>query len=104
MEENQVAEVVDLGPGLSKVRRRRWFMWSAILAYMPIMVATLKISKSFNITAMVFAAWFAVLFVVTLLLAIVRCPRCGNYFHMHGMTLLFFRKCLHCQLHINADK
>jgi hypothetical protein len=33
-----------------------------------------------------------------------KCPRCGNYFHLHGMTLLILRKCLHCQLHINADK
>ena len=32
-----------------------------------------------------------------------RCPRCGNYFHVNGMMLLYLRRCLHCQLHINAD-
>jgi hypothetical protein len=32
-----------------------------------------------------------------------KCPRCGNYFHLHGMTLLVLRKCLHCQLHISEN-
>jgi hypothetical protein len=39
---------------------------------------------------------------VTFQVALSKCPRCGNYFHMHGMSLLILRKCLHCQLHIST--
>jgi hypothetical protein len=52
----------------------------------------------------VFVAWLISLIVSATYAAAAKCPGCGNYFHMHGMTLLFLRKCLHCQLHISADK
>jgi hypothetical protein len=64
----------------------------------------MKISPTYRALAVVFAAWFIMLWVVVGYSALARCPRCGNYFHMHGMTLLYFRKCLHCQLHLKADK
>lgn len=51
-----------------------------------------------------FLTWLALLMVTALWAAVCRCPRCGNYFHVNGMTMLFLRRCLHCQLHINADR
>jgi hypothetical protein len=93
-----------LAKGLKLVRRRRWSLWSVILLYLPLMWITLRISTSFQMTAAVFAGWFLLLLVTALIAALAPCPRCGNYFHVHGMTFLCLRQCLHCQLHICQDK
>jgi hypothetical protein len=102
--ETPTTDPAEFRPGLSIVRRRRWYLWMVILVYVPAMWLTLKVSPTYHSVEIVFAVWFVVLFAVATYSALVRCPRCGNYFHMHGMTLLFLRKCLHCQLHVCADK
>ena len=94
----------DFGPGLRRIRKRRLFVWGIIIVYLPAMWTTLRLTESFKAAATVFLVWLFLLCVVVTMAAVARCPRCGNYFHMHGMTLLLLRKCLHCQLHVNADK
>lgn len=86
--------------GLQRVRRRRWCFWAIILVYMPLMGVAMK----FHLVTAAFLFWFVLLFGIVYYAALARCPRCGNYFHLHGMSLLFLRKCLHCQLHVSADK
>lgn len=71
---------------------------------MPAMWLTLKLTNSLRGTAPIFVVWFIMLVIAVTMTAVARCPQCGNYYHMHGMTLLYLRKCLHCGLHINADK
>ena len=92
------------GPALSLIRRRRKYFFGTIIVYMPAMWAVQKISPKYTSIAIAIGVWIAVLFVTTLMSAITRCPRCGNYFHVNGLTLLYLRKCLHCQLHITADR
>jgi hypothetical protein len=92
------------GAALSKIRKRRWFLWGVILIYMPAMWVTLRVTNSLGRTMPVFVVWFILLVIAVTLSAIARCPQCGNYYHMNGMTLLYFRRCLHCELHINSDK
>ncbi len=104
MDEKPTPDPAEFGPGLRIVRRRRWYLWVVILVYVPAMWLTLKVSPTYHTVEIVFAAWFVILFAVATYSALARCPRCGNYFHMHGMTLLYLRKCLHCQLHVCADK
>lgn len=100
--DNAVQEVdpATLRRGLQLVRRRRWCFWSIILVYMPLMGVAMK----FHLVAPAFLFWFVLLFGIVYYTALARCPRCGNYFHLHGMSLMILRKCLHCQLHICADK
>lgn len=93
-----------LAKGLKVVRRRRWYLWLIILAYMPLMMVAMKKLPSIKAVSGVFIFWFIVMFAIALFAAVARCPRCGNYFHVNGMTLLYLRKCLHCQLHLTADK
>lgn len=93
-----------LKSGLQKIRRRRWCLWSIILLYIPMMYLAMKTLPSFSEVMYVFFIWFVLMFSIALFAALVRCPMCGNYFHLHGMTLLYLRKCLHCQLHVCADK
>jgi hypothetical protein len=101
---NVDVDVAKLSQGLKVIRRRRWYLWLVILVYLPLMGMTLKITKSIGGAVPVFGLWFAALMGFGLFAAYARCPRCGNYFHVHGMTLLFLRQCLHCQLHISTDK
>ena len=90
--------------GLARIRRRRWLLWIVIIVYLPTMAITQKITHSFNASLPVFFIWFLALLLVMAISAVAKCPRCGNYFHVNGITLLYLRKCLHCQLHITADK
>lgn len=104
MSEPTIAAPVDFGPGLKIIRRRRWYLWGLITIYLPLMLPLLDRGASLRVLTTVFLFWFVAVFSIALYAAVARCPRCGNYFHMHGMTLLYLRKCLHCHLHLTADK
>lgn len=97
-------EKPDFGPGLAKVRRRRWFLWLVLIAYLPTMWTTQQITRSFQGSLPVFFGWILLLILAAGVSATARCPRCKNYFHVNGMALLYLRKCLHCQLHLNGKK
>lgn len=106
MQEQQETEVkpVDLSPGLRAIRRRRWCLWGVIIIYVPLIKIVLSYWGAFEVVSKVFAVWFVFMFAAVLWSSLSKCPRCGNYFHIQGLTLLYLRKCLHCQLHINADR
>lgn len=89
---------------LKKCRRRRMLLFATVLIYIPALVVTYLITPTDRAMGTVFCIWVVFLLATTFLAALCRCPRCGNLFHVNGMALLFLRKCLHCQLHINADK
>ena len=90
--------------GLRIFRRRRKYFFGTVIAYMPVMWLANKVSPTFRSMAIMFGIWVVILFCTALYSALVRCPRCGQYFHMHGMSLLYLRRCLHCQLHVTADR
>lgn len=89
---------------MKKTRSRRKLFFGTVLIYVPAIFITYKIYPTNRAMGTVFVLWFVLLVIATFLVALSKCPRCGNYFHMNGMTLLFLRKCLHCQLHISTDK
>ena len=93
-----------IGPGLVLVRRRRWWLWTVILVYLPAMWVTLRVAPTYSEIGLVFVIWLILLIVVVVRAALAPCPRCGNYYHMHGPTLLLLRHCLHCQLPLKADR
>ena len=90
--------------GLTRIRRRRWILWGTLLGYLPAIWLSLRITRSDAATGVVFGVWFAVLLVASCTASFAACPRCGNYFHVHGFVPLFTRRCLHCGLHVCADK
>lgn len=98
-------DVSEIGSGLRRIRRRRKYLWLVSLAYMPIMWITLKMTYSHQALAVVYVIWIFFLCKAVLPVAFALCPRCGNYFHMKGFFPVYLlRKCLHCGLHISADK
>jgi len=104
MDENSTGDDTRLAAGLTLIRKRRLWLWVVIAIYMPAIWVTLRFTSAFRAVGTVFAVWLVLLIIAAFVSALAVCPRCGNYFHMHGFTLLYLRKCLHCQLHINADK
>lgn len=80
------------------------YFFATVLVYVPAMWLIHSISSTYRTMFISIGSWVVVLIVTMSISAVVRCPRCGNYFHINGMTLLYLRKCLHCQLHVNADK
>ena len=97
--EPEIKEEVDpslLRRGLARIRRRRLLLWFLLIVYLPTMWTTQQITHSFNKSLPVFFIWFLLLLFVMALSAIAKCLRCGNYFHVNGMTLLYLRNCLHC--------
>jgi hypothetical protein len=108
----QLEETVDNNPVdpaaymrvLKKTRRYRKYFFVTVLVYIPALLITFRVSPTNRAMGTLFGVWVVLLIIVTFLVALCKCPRCGNYFHLHRMTLLILRKCLHCQLHINNDK
>ena len=104
MDEKRIPDREAYGVALRKIRRRRKYFFATVLVYIPALVVTYRISPTDRAMGTVFVVWVVALIVTMLVSAIARCPRCGNYFHVNGMTLLYLRRCLHCQLHLNADR
>lgn len=88
---------------LKTTRRRRAYFFATVLGYIPALLTVHHLSPTNRAMGTLFGIWVILLIFVTFLVALSRCPRCGNYFHLHGITLLILRKCLHCQLHISDD-
>ena len=88
---------------MKRTRRRRKLFFSTVLVYVPALWITHSISPTNRAMGTVFVIWLIFLVYATVLVALSKCPRCGNSFHVHGITLLVLRKCLHCQLHISDD-
>lgn len=89
---------------LKNTRIRRRFFFGTVLVYIPALLLTHQASPTNRAMGIMFGIWLVFLIISTFLVALSKCPRCGNYFHMHGLTLLILRKCLHCQLHISTDR
>jgi len=90
--------------GLAKVRNRRWLLWGTILVYLPGLWLALQLGLAGGDLAKLFGVWVTLLCLTVGLATVVKCPRCGNAFHTNGPTFLPVRKCVHCGLHVNADK
>jgi hypothetical protein len=88
---------------MKKTRRRRKYLFGTVLIYIPALLITNKITPTDRAMGTLFVIWVLFLIIFAFLAALSKCPRCGNYFHVNGITFLLLRRCLHCQLHINAD-
>jgi hypothetical protein len=104
MTENLEDSTLEFRSGLKKVRQRRWLLWVTILVYVPAMMVSLQSAGGWDTVVKVFIAWIILLCFAVGLAVLVRCPDCGNCYHTHGPTFFPFRRCVHCGLHILADK
>jgi len=87
-------------PGYRRLRLRRWLFWLVLIVYLPMMLVAQKLFPGKQALVTAFCIWLGMLVVSALAVALVRCPACGQTFHMNGMTFLPVRRCLHCGVHI----
>ena len=104
MDDNQPIDASSFESGLTVIRRRRRLFFSTVAIYIPAMWAIHSISPTYRTMGTSIGIWVVILVITMFRSAVCVCPRCGNFFHVNGMSLLYLRKCLHCQLHVNADK
>jgi hypothetical protein len=97
-------EKESLESGLRRIRRRRCYLWMIAAAYLPLMGMTMALTHSNRALIAVYCIWVVFLAKAVLPVAFVLCPRCGKRFHMKGFFPRYGRKCVHCGIHINADK
>ena len=93
-----------LSPGLRKIRQRRWILWATIFIYLPGLYLALETGLSGGTMAKLFGIWVGLLCIAVGLATVVKCPHCHKPFHTNGPTFLPVRKCVHCGLHLKADK
>ena len=104
MSETPSSPPPDLGPGLRRIRQRRWLLWVSALIYVPGLLLSLEAGASGSTMAVLFGGWVGLLCCTVALACVVKCPRCGESFHTNGPTFLPVRSCVHCGLPLNADK
>jgi len=93
------------GSELERIRACRMSLWLVSLSYVPAMFMTYKWNYSDTALGAVFVIWLVFLCRSVLQVAFAICPRCGNYFHLKNFFPSYLRRsCIHCGLHINADK
>lgn len=105
LEEKKTEDFSKFAIGLSKLRRRRWFLLGVILVYVPFIWLAPRLTNFGCQTGKVFIVWFLLVLVSSILMATSKCPCCGNFFHIKELAPLYLRsRCLHCGLHITANK
>ncbi len=104
MEQQHLSDPKNYTAGLKKIRFRRLLLWLVIGAYLPAMTIALESPDYRRWAATVFVSWILLLIFFVGYACLARCPRCKELFHTHGPTFLPLRRCLHCALHVNADK
>lgn len=104
MQESTQVDPAALRQGLSKVRKSRWLLWTTILIYVPGLLIALQLQFSSGAMTRLFGLWVFVLCLVVGMATVVKCPRCLKTFHTNGPTFLPVRRCVHCGLHVTADK
>lgn len=104
MNEEKPVTRAALARGLSKVRQRRWLLWATLIIYLPGMSLALYLQTSGSTQGKLFVGWVVLLSIAVGLATVVVCPRCGKPFHTNGPTFLPVRRCVHCRLHLCADK
>jgi len=104
MEQQHLPDPKEYAEGLKKVRFRRLLLWLVICAYLPAMIIALDSPDYRKWAATVFVGWIVLLILSVGYACLARCPRCRELFHTHGPTFLPLRRCLHCALHVKADK
>lgn len=100
--EPELVNPLDFALTMRKLRRRRWFLWGLVLAYLPAIYLALELSGSDRVAGIVFIVWILLVCVAVGLAAFAPCPRCAKPFHMHGFVPVYLRRCVHCGLHITS--
>ena len=82
---------------LAGIRLRRKFLWSVFFSYIPVIWIALKIGGD-GLAIGVGIFWLILASVGGVMVSFSLCPRCGNRFHMKGLSTSWGSQCVHCKL------
>lgn len=102
--DNTQPDPMAISQGLANVRKYRWILWAAIAIYVPGLLIALQLRLPTGTMTTLFGVWVVLLCIAVGLATVVKCPRCLKPFHTNGPTFLPVRRCVHCGLHVTADK
>jgi hypothetical protein len=93
----------DLPALLAGIRTRRRFLWTVFASYIPAIWYALKIGGD-NLALVVGILWLVMASAGGILVSFARCPRCGDRFHMKGISTSWGSRCVHCKLSLSKEK
>lgn len=96
-------ESQDLPARLAGIRNRRMFLWLVFASYIPAIWFALKIGGD-TLAAVVAILWLSMSATGGVLVSFAICPRCGNRFHMKGISTSWGSRCVHCKLSLSEGK
>ncbi len=93
----------DLPARLAAIRTRRRFLWTVFATYIPVIWFALKIGGD-NLALVVGILWLVMASAGGILVSFALCPRCGDRFHMKGISTSWGGRCVHCKLSLSKEK
>jgi len=100
-----MAEMESSAPptALAGIRNRRRFLWTVFASYLPAIWFALKLGGD-GLAAVVAILWLLMSGVGGAMVSFAICPRCGNRFHMKGISTSWGSRCVHCKLSLSEGK
>ncbi len=68
----------NISAGLARVRRKRWYLWALLIAYLPAIWLSLRITRSDAATGVFFGIWCIGVLVCSCVAALAACPHCRH--------------------------
>ncbi|WP_432821833.1 hypothetical protein [Trichloromonas sp.] len=93
----------ELPARLAGIRTRRRFLWSVFISYIPAIWFALKTGGD-GLALVVGILWLLMASAGGILVSFARCPRCGDRFHMKGISTSWGGRCVHCKLSLSKAK
>jgi hypothetical protein len=94
--------------GLRKIRRLRFWLWTLLLAFIPLVWLVTSFTESRSVMMGILIVWAAAVVHFAARAAFSKCPRCRNYYHATAGTPSFWnllaRRCTHCGLPLRSDR
>ncbi|WP_282753845.1 hypothetical protein [Desulfuromonas thiophila] len=87
---------------LAALRKKRLILWSVFISYLPAISLALILAEGQAAAITVGILWLLAAGGAGVGVSFSRCPRCGQFFHMRGLTTSWSRRCQHCRLHLNS--
>lgn len=88
----------NLEEGLKAIRSKRLQLWGVFISYLPAIGTALSVSSGNTGPIVVASVWIVAAGVAGARVSLSRCPRCGNLFHMRGISTSWGKTCRHCDL------
>ena len=87
---------------LAGIRLRRTILWTVFISYIPVIWVALKIGGD-GLAIVVGILWLLMASAGGVMVSFSLCPRCGNRFHMKGISTSWGSRCVHCKLGLDGQ-